>query len=51
MALNIKDPTIHALARELAQATGESLAQTVRLAYRNASAVSARSRLHLSGLS
>lgn len=32
MALNIKDPTIHALARELAQATGESLTQTVRLA-------------------
>jgi antitoxin VapB len=32
MALNIKDPTIHALARELAQITGESLTQAVRLA-------------------
>jgi antitoxin VapB len=32
MALNIKDPAIHALARELAQATGESLTQAVRLA-------------------
>ena len=32
MALNIKDPTIHALARELAQTTGESLTQAVRLA-------------------
>jgi antitoxin VapB len=30
MALNIKDPAIHALARELAQATGESLTQAVR---------------------
>jgi len=32
MALNIKDPAIHALARELAQTTGESLTQAVRLA-------------------
>jgi antitoxin VapB len=32
MALNIKDPALHALARELAQITGESLTQAVRLA-------------------
>ena len=32
MALNIKDPAIHALARELAQATGESLTHAVRVA-------------------
>jgi antitoxin VapB len=32
MALNIKDPDIHALARELAQLTGESMTQAVRLA-------------------
>ena len=32
MALNIKDPALHALACELAQATGESLTQAVRLA-------------------
>lgn len=33
MALNIQDPTIHALARELVQTTGESLTQAVRLAH------------------
>ena len=32
MALNSTDPTIHALARALAQTTGESLTQAVRLA-------------------
>ena len=32
MALNIKDPAIHALARALAQATGESLTHAVRVA-------------------
>jgi antitoxin VapB len=32
MALNIKDPHTHALARELAQVTGESISQAVSLA-------------------
>ena len=32
MALNIKAPAIHALARALAQATGESLTPAVRVA-------------------
>ena len=32
MALNIKDPQTHALARELAQVTGESISQAVHMA-------------------
>jgi len=32
MALNIKDPQTHAIARELAQVTGESITQAVHIA-------------------
>ena len=32
MALNIKDPHTHAIARELAQVTGESITQAVHIA-------------------
>jgi antitoxin VapB len=32
MALNIRDPTVHALARKLADATGETMSQAVKTA-------------------
>ncbi len=34
MALNIRDPEVHALAREIAEATGETMTEAVKAALR-----------------
>ena len=49
MALNIKDPDTHALARRLAAATGESLTEAVRQAVAERLTRVERSRVRVSG--